>query len=429
MRLGDFLRSVGRTVSYYPRLAKITGGVEANVFLCQMYFWEGKQEDPDGWIYKTQAEIEEETGINPDSQRTVRDRLKRRGLLEERFKGIPRKLEFRVNPDALEERWQFFLEHGEEPNAENDKRKNNYPSKQCIESRKTQKKEISIDRKNQSMEIEKINSSESKKSIAVDRKNRSLDEEKIDLYLYTEKTTKNTSEITTKSTPTPTSQEERPGRVLDQGAKRGEENPIQMSLASLLNNPGTQVQAEDPLLEQKEAARSFEIIEQSNNHPAKRMENRFKQRISEQQLRQIVFEIYNQEKPSNFVNHKEINSVQIKYIKKIMSEYPDGVLDIFRNALIWARESDNDWWRVRSPIAIENLLSDNKALQYSDKHLHAMETDDRYRARVEGRLPSKDKKRSPVINEFGQEETGAIADAARVYATDEMFRMLMDADK
>ncbi len=71
------------------QLAQITGGVVANLFLCQMYYWQGKQDDPNGWIYKTQAEIEAETGLSRTEQETARRLLRQRGLLKERYKGYP----------------------------------------------------------------------------------------------------------------------------------------------------------------------------------------------------------------------------------------------------------------------------------------------------------------------------------------------------
>lgn len=116
MKLGVFLRELGQPVAYYPKLVKITGGVLANLFLCQMYYWQGKQDDPTGWIYKTQAEIEAETGLSRTEQETARRLLRQRGLIKERYKGLPRRLEFWLDEEELENRWAFFLEYkGEKP--------------------------------------------------------------------------------------------------------------------------------------------------------------------------------------------------------------------------------------------------------------------------------------------------------------------------
>ncbi len=107
MKLAIFLRELGQPVAYYPKLAQVTGGVVANLFLCQMYYWQGKQDDPNGWIYKTQPEIEAETGLGRTEQELARQLLRRRGLLQERYKGLPRRLEFWLDQDELENRWGY----------------------------------------------------------------------------------------------------------------------------------------------------------------------------------------------------------------------------------------------------------------------------------------------------------------------------------
>jgi hypothetical protein len=69
-----------RVVAYHPSFAAIAGGVTAGLFLAQLFYWHDKGSDPDGWIYKTQAEWEEETGLSRWEQETARRRLRERGL-------------------------------------------------------------------------------------------------------------------------------------------------------------------------------------------------------------------------------------------------------------------------------------------------------------------------------------------------------------
>ncbi|MGF2037247.1 MAG: hypothetical protein RMZ43_018325 [Nostoc sp. CmiVER01] len=115
MRLTDFLKDLGNPVAYYPKLVAVTGGVLPNLFLCQMYYWLGKQKDDQGWIYKTQIEIEQETGLTRKEQESARKSLKARGLLKEQFKGCPRRLEFWLDKDALNQRWSAFMNNIELP--------------------------------------------------------------------------------------------------------------------------------------------------------------------------------------------------------------------------------------------------------------------------------------------------------------------------
>lgn len=105
MRLTDFLENIGRPVAYYPSLVKITGSVCAGIFLCQLLYWRGKQTDPEGWIYKTQAEISEETGLSRCEQETARRLLREKGLIREKFADVPRKLYFNVCIDEINEEW------------------------------------------------------------------------------------------------------------------------------------------------------------------------------------------------------------------------------------------------------------------------------------------------------------------------------------
>ncbi|MBD2472188.1 hypothetical protein [Nostoc sp. FACHB-145] len=118
MKLTDFLIDIGNSVAYYPKLVEVTGGVLPNLFLCQMYYWLGKQKNPEGWIYKTQAEIEKETGLTRKEQETARKFLKARGLLQEKYTGCPRRLEFWLDKDALNQRWSAFMNNLELPIAE-----------------------------------------------------------------------------------------------------------------------------------------------------------------------------------------------------------------------------------------------------------------------------------------------------------------------
>ncbi|WP_375511461.1 hypothetical protein [uncultured Nostoc sp.] len=117
MKLTDCLIDLGNSVAYYPKLVEVTGGVLPNLFLCQMYYWLGKQKNPEGWIYKTQAEIEKETGLTRKQQETARKFLKARGLLQEKYTGCPRRLEFWLDKDTLNQRWSAFMHNLELPIA------------------------------------------------------------------------------------------------------------------------------------------------------------------------------------------------------------------------------------------------------------------------------------------------------------------------
>ena len=105
MRIGELLRDLGRPIAFYPTLVPVCGSVHATLFLCQLLYWEGKQRDPDGWIYKSQRDMEEETGLSRRMQDEARSKLKERRLIEEARRGVPATMHYRIDHQALEDAW------------------------------------------------------------------------------------------------------------------------------------------------------------------------------------------------------------------------------------------------------------------------------------------------------------------------------------
>jgi hypothetical protein len=76
-------------------------GPAAGTFLRQLIYWTGKEHDLEGWIYKTQTEMEQETGLSRKQQEKARKILRNAGVLEEVKKRTPRRLHYRVDLEAL----------------------------------------------------------------------------------------------------------------------------------------------------------------------------------------------------------------------------------------------------------------------------------------------------------------------------------------
>lgn len=104
MKLSDILSGLGRTIAYYPGLARIIG-VKECVLLCQLIYWRDKSSIDGGWVYKSRLEILNETGLSHEEQETVRKNLKESGLLEDEYKRAEHKLYLRVNLEALDALW------------------------------------------------------------------------------------------------------------------------------------------------------------------------------------------------------------------------------------------------------------------------------------------------------------------------------------
>lgn len=105
MKFTDFLQDVGRPVAYYPKMKKLTGSTTATILLCQFMYWRGKESGGDGWLYKTSEEIEEETGLTYNEQKTARKSLVDNGLIEEHYARLDHQLRFRINLDAINDKW------------------------------------------------------------------------------------------------------------------------------------------------------------------------------------------------------------------------------------------------------------------------------------------------------------------------------------
>lgn len=118
MKLDDkFEGKLGKPVAYFPNLANFLGSTKQALFISQLGYWEGKQRDKkNGWIYKTQQEMQAETGLTRASQETVRRKLKRLGVLKEKRAQIPARLHYKVDWDLLLELYQdWYYENNTDP--------------------------------------------------------------------------------------------------------------------------------------------------------------------------------------------------------------------------------------------------------------------------------------------------------------------------
>jgi hypothetical protein len=113
MKLTNYIIDLGRVVAYYPNLKKVTESTTSSILLCQLLYWSNKTKD--GWIWKNSEEIEEETGLTYNEQKTARRTLVDLGLLEEENKRLSHSIRFRINQDALNARWEKITGDKTEP--------------------------------------------------------------------------------------------------------------------------------------------------------------------------------------------------------------------------------------------------------------------------------------------------------------------------
>lgn len=112
MRPSESLRLAGRPIAYFPQLAKPLGGVNAAVLFSHFFYWCDKTDNPLG-VYRTAEEIETETGLSVQEQRTARAKLRERGILLETQKRIEHRIYYRLDLDAFDELMILLAESAE----------------------------------------------------------------------------------------------------------------------------------------------------------------------------------------------------------------------------------------------------------------------------------------------------------------------------
>ncbi len=110
MQIGIFLGNLGNPVIYYPKLAKITGGVTATIFLCQLFQWQSQLANSENWVQTNIAEIEKATGLNSEEQELARQQLKVRLLLKEKLPNPHTEtLDLRADIEAFEQKVNIYF--------------------------------------------------------------------------------------------------------------------------------------------------------------------------------------------------------------------------------------------------------------------------------------------------------------------------------
>ena len=107
MRPSESLKIAGSPIAYYPKLAKPLGGVNASILFSHFFYWHDKTQHELG-IYRTAEEIELETGLSVQEQRTARNKLKERGILIETEKRIEHRIYYKLNLEAFDD---LMLQH------------------------------------------------------------------------------------------------------------------------------------------------------------------------------------------------------------------------------------------------------------------------------------------------------------------------------
>jgi hypothetical protein len=85
-----------RPIAFQPSFKKITGSTNAALLLSQAFYWTKRTTNPEGWFWKTRDEWMEETGLTEAELDTAREKCRTVGVIEEKLKGVPATLHYRV---------------------------------------------------------------------------------------------------------------------------------------------------------------------------------------------------------------------------------------------------------------------------------------------------------------------------------------------
>jgi hypothetical protein len=98
----DALRALlsDRPIAFHPALARLLGGINEALLFQQLAYWSDKGDDPE-WIYKSQVELEAETTLSEYQQLQARKKLKALGVIEDERRGVPARLYYRVDWEAV----------------------------------------------------------------------------------------------------------------------------------------------------------------------------------------------------------------------------------------------------------------------------------------------------------------------------------------
>ena len=92
----------GRIIPFHTELGKALGGVLEALFVAQLAFWSERMETDEGFVQISDEQLAAELLISPKQTRRIRAKLSRMEVLKYRRRGIPARMSYWVNFDALE---------------------------------------------------------------------------------------------------------------------------------------------------------------------------------------------------------------------------------------------------------------------------------------------------------------------------------------
>jgi hypothetical protein len=171
-----------RVVGYSPDLARIVGGATIGLYLNQLLFLSDKGHNPDGWIYKSEAEMGQETGLTKREQQTARRKLLSLGVIAIMRGGFRNTYHFKVLWEKLYQVIAGF-QRGQTVSTEKSERAQNVPT-EPVQNVPTQPPEclqnVSTQWKQNAAAHYRENIPENKETEKTDRENQTIWDEALE---------------------------------------------------------------------------------------------------------------------------------------------------------------------------------------------------------------------------------------------------------
>jgi hypothetical protein len=162
-----------RTVGYSPDLARAVGGATIGLFLSQLLFLSDKGANPEGWIYKSEAEMGRETGLTKREQQTARRKLLALGVIAIERRGFKFTYHFKIIWERLYQVIEKF-QRGQNVPTQPDEPTQNVPT-EPVQNVATEPAEwqqnVSTKWKQNVATLYRENNTENKKTEKTDREN------------------------------------------------------------------------------------------------------------------------------------------------------------------------------------------------------------------------------------------------------------------
>jgi hypothetical protein len=181
-RVKDMLPN--RVVGYSPDLARAVGGATIGLFLSQLLFLSDKGANPEGWVYKSEAEMGQETGLTKREQQTARRKLLALGVITIMRGGFRNTYHFKVIWEKL---YQVIagIQKPQNVSTEKNERTQNVPTEpvqnvptqppECLQNVSTWWKQNVA-----TPDTHRDNNTENKETEKTDRENQTIWEKTID---------------------------------------------------------------------------------------------------------------------------------------------------------------------------------------------------------------------------------------------------------